>query len=381
MRTLPALALILAATLVQPGYGEGTEAKAERSKLTVLKEQISSLSQQLLQRNNEADKLANQLREQELELAKTNKQIASLDGEVAQLQSDVEALGERKAALEGQRRAQQEMIAKEVKSAYRLGNSEPVRLLLNQEDPQKLARIMKYYHYFAEARRQKLDAFAATLAELATVETDIASKQQTLLANREALVAQAAKLDGEKASRKELLASLTASLSSDKARLANLNKERKGLEDVIARLEQAIHTLGQNNSTPFASMRGKLPWPVAGKLSQSYGSRRTQGMTWSGWVIDASEGAPVQSVHRGRVVFSDYLRGHGLMIIVDHGGGFLSLYAHNQRLLKEDGDWVQAGEKIALAGNTGGLASSALYFEIRHNGKPQDPKSWISARR
>jgi septal ring factor EnvC (AmiA/AmiB activator) len=116
-------------------------------------------------------------------------------------------------------------------------------------------------------------------------------------------------------------------------------------------------------------------------VTQSYGSFRAQSLKWTGWLISASEGSPVTAVHTGRVAFSDYLRGHGLMLIVDHGDGYLSLYAHNRELLKQVGDWVQAGDRIALAGNSGGLTDSALYFEIRHNGRPQDPKAWLGASR
>jgi len=188
-------------------------------------------------------------------------------------------------------------------------------------------------------------------------------------------------LKKEQEQRSAVLATLNAAINSDKAQLGKLQSESKALEEIIARLEHAIHTLGDGSSIPFANLRGKLPWPASGKISHGFGAQRAQSLKWTGWLIDTAEGTPITAVHTGRVVFSDYLRGQGLMVIIDHGAGYLTLYAHNQVILKEIGDWVQAGDRIALAGNSGGLANSALYFEIRHNGRPQDPKSWLSARR
>jgi len=362
-------------------YGAEPDGKEARSQLQTLKERITELGDKLLQRNSEVDNLSAELQKSEQALAETNRRIADLDGEISALQGELSQLAERKTELEKRSLEQKNLIAREVRSAYRQGSSEPVRLLLNQEDPQKLARILTYYRYFAEARREKIDEFTATINELAGVETAIKANQDGILSRRETLVKEAETLSAEQAERSLILASLNEALTSDKAHLDKLNQERKALEQVIARLEQQIQTLANKSSTPFAKLRGKLPWPVMGKIRQGFGSHRAQSMKWTGWLIDAEEGTPVTPVHNGRVVFADYLRGQGMMVIVDHGGGYLSLYAHNQVLLKETGDWVQAGDKIALAGNSGGLSESALYFEIRHNGRPQDPKVWLSAQR
>jgi septal ring factor EnvC (AmiA/AmiB activator) len=381
MKTIRTLLFSTALAIAANGHGVESDDKEARSQLEALKERITELGDKLLQRNSEVDDLSAELQNSEQTLAQTNKRIADLDGEVDTLEEELSLLAERKTELENRSLAQKNLIAREVRSAYRQGSSEPVRLLLNQEDPQKLARILTYYRYFAEARREKIDDFTATLNDLASVETAIKTKQHDLLSRRKALVKEAETLATEQEQRSAILASLNAALSSDKAQLDKLNQERKALEQVIARLEQQIQTLANKSSTPFAKLRGKLPWPVMGKIRQGFGSHRAQSLKWTGWLIAAEEGTPVNPVHNGRVVFADYLRGQGMMVIVDHGGGYLSLYAHNQVLLKETGDWVQAGDKIALAGNSGGLSDSALYFEIRHNGKPQDPKVWLSAQR
>ncbi len=379
---LRVLTLVLLA-LALPGHGQDDSKEAqERSRLQTLKDQISALQQRLLNRNSEADQLAAELEKRELAAAAINKRIAALDGDVEQLLAEVAELGGRRDTLQAQSLEQQAALAREINSAYRLGSSEPVKLLLNQEDPQKMARVLQYYRYFAAARREKIDEFQATIDQLVTVEDAIAARRQELLATRQTLDTQLADLKAEQEQRGAVLASINAALGDDQARLAKLNSERIRLEEVIASLEAAIHDLAPTTANaPFPKLKGKLPWPVAGRVTQSYGSFRAQSLKWTGWLISASEGSPVTAVHTGRVAFSDYLRGHGLMLIVDHGDGYLSLYAHNRELLKQVGDWVQAGDRIALAGNSGGLTDSALYFEIRHNGRPQDPKAWLGASR
>jgi murein hydrolase activator len=350
-----------------------------RSRLEALKAQIVQLKKSLTNRFSEIDNLADQLAEREIAAGKLKARVHKLETDIAALEAEVTKLRNRQAALEKYRAEQQAMIAREVNAAHRLGRSEPIKLLLNQEDPHQMARTLKYYKYLVKARRDKIEQFELTIAELVTVEQDIAIKQQDLLRAKEENAVELAELAAEQEKRRAVITELNKALSDDNARLGKLNQERTQLEDLIARLEQEIHDLGPQAAEPFDKVRGKLPWPVKGSVRQQFGSTRSQDLKWSGWLIQAGEGAPIKAVHNGRVAFSSYLSGHGLLIILDHGDGYLSLYAHNSLLLKEVGDWVQSGDAIAQAGTTGGLTSSALYFEIRHNGKPQDPKRWLRA--
>src|SRR5690606_27841261 len=258
---------------------------------------------------------------------------------------------------------------REVEAAFRLGRAEPLKLLLNQEQPDHLTRTLRYYQYFVAARSAKIADFKATLAELAAVENAIATRQDALATDRGQLDIEKAELAARSEERRQVLAALDRELGSEQARLAEMDSQRRELEAILARLQEAIQDLAAPSSDPFPKLRGKLPWPAAGKVVKGYGAMRAQNLPWKGWLIAADEGAAVTAVHNGRVVFSDYLRGHGLVLIVDHGNNYLSLYAHNQVLLKELGEWVRAGEKIAQVGKSGGLEDSALYFEIRHNGQ------------
>jgi len=334
--------------------------KKEQAKLEALQKEIKVLQISLQERSGERNSLSEELKHHELAVSAINQKISALDTQVAALDRELLRLAEQKKVLEAQRDAQQQHIAREIDAAYRLGRAEPLKLLLNQEDPDHLTRTLKYYRYFIEARSTRIETYRATMAELALVEDSIVDKQQE--------------------QRRAVIEALDQQLGSDQERLAEMTRERKELEAILARLEEAIQDLALPSSDPFPRLRGKLPWPLEGKILKGYGAMRAQNLAWKGWLISSAEGTPIRAVHNGRVVFSDYLRGHGLLLIIDHGDNYLSLYAHNQVLLKEIGEWVRSGDKIAQVGKSGGLEDSALYFEIRHNGQPQDPKNWLSRR-
>ncbi len=371
---------LLIAACGQATADDKAREKAEEAKLRALEKDIQALRQTLQRRDGERRTLADELREQELALAAINGRIASLDIDIARLDDELAALEQQRGELEAQSRAQQQMIARELDAAFRLGRAEPLKLLLNQEEPDHLSRTLKYYRYFVDARSARIDDYRATLGELAEVESSIAGNQMQLAANRGQLENEQVALATGNEERRRLLAELDRQLDSEQARLEELDRQRRELEAILARLQEAIQDLVAPASEPFPTLRGKLPWPAEGRVLKAFGALRAQNLPWTGWLIGADEGAAVNAVHAGRVVFSDYLRGHGLVLIVDHGNNYLSLYAHNQVLLVETGDWVRGGERIALVGKSGGQEDSALYFEIRHNGQPQDPRNWLTRR-
>ena len=354
--------------------------KKEQAKLEALQKEIKVLQISLQERSGERNSLSEELKHLELAVSAINQKISALDTQVAALDRELLRLAEQKKVLEAQRDAQQQHIAREIDAAYRLGRAEPLKLLLNQEDPDHLTRTLKYYRYFIEARSTRIETYRATMAELALVEDSIVDKQQALADRRTELDQEKLALGEKQEQRRAVIEALDQQLGSDQERLAEMTRERKELEAILARLEEAIQDLALPSSDPFPRLRGKLPWPLEGKILKGYGAMRAQNLAWKGWLISSAEGTPIRAVHNGRVVFSDYLRGHGLLLIIDHGDNYLSLYAHNQVLLKEIGEWVRSGDKIAQVGKSGGLEDSALYFEIRHNGQPQDPKNWLSRR-
>lgn len=372
------LALLLA-VLWMP-LAQGDEGEADQARLEALQKEISDLQRRIERRDHKRSALNEELERRERAQAEIGRKMARLEEEAETLEQERRQLERKRRELEQARERQQEQVSRELATAYRLGREEPLKLLLNLEQPDKLMRTLRYYRYFLEARSDKLAEYRATLDELTDVEQAIADNQQRLARNLEELAAQERALEKAQQQRRQLLARLEEELASEQERLAKMNRERAELEEILAALEAEVQDLASPDTEPFPEHKGNLSWPVKGKVLQAFGSRRAANIPWRGWLMAAEEGEGVRSVHGGRVVFADYMRGHGLVLIIDHGDSYLSLYAHNQVLLKEAGDWVRAGEAVARVGRSGGLSDSALYFEIRHNGRPQDPKTWLAAR-
>ena len=353
--------------------------KSQQAELNQLKRSISSLEKELQNQRQEKDDIQQQLELVERQSAKINRKIRLLRKKIADNQKQLENLVHRQQQLEKRIMDQRSAIAEQIRAAYKTGSEEPVKLLLNQENPQRIARIFKYYEYLLEARSQKIQQFKITIdklektiAEINDIKINLANSQNELQADLKVLLKTTKK-------RQQMLNSIESQLLTGEQQLSNLQRQRKELERLIDRVQRAAEKVAPAKDYPsFAASKGKLIWPVKGRLKHSFKSKRGNYLRWEGWLINTQAGTVVQAVHHGRVVFSNYLRGFGLLVIVDHGDGFMSLYAHNQELLRETGDWVQSGEIVSRAGNTGGLNKPALYFEIREKGVPVNPKIWLS---
>jgi septal ring factor EnvC (AmiA/AmiB activator) len=355
--------------------------KQQEQKLDNLKRSISSLEKTLEDRGKERNSLQSELKKVELEASKINSNVRRLRGKINNLEVELKQLSTQERDLQLGIRGQSAAIVEQIAAAYKLGNQEPVKLLLNQEDPQKIARVFKYYDYFLQARSEKIQRYKKDVDELAIIIADIESQKKRLSQSRAELENDKNKLARQASKRKKTLSNLQSSLRTDKKKLNKLKKERGKLEELLAAVERAAAELAPpSNYESFISRKGVLNWPLKGRVAHSFGSRRSGELRWEGWLIGAKAGDEVKAVHQGRVVFSNYLRGFGLLVIVDHSDGYLTLYAHNQELLKDTGDWVQSNEILSRAGDTGGLDKPALYFEIRKDGNPADPKSWLGKR-
>lgn len=353
--------------------------KSDETKLKKIKQDIIQLEKTIKGSGKKQGSLSNELKKNELASANINLKILDLEKTLKNLGRELKTLGGKQKDLEQARVSQQALITQQMASAYRLGNEESIKLLLNQENPETISRTLKYYDYFLRARTEKLTAYRHTLQSLEQVKTSIIDKQTLLFKSRASLKQQQQQLEQQQQQRRSVLAKLKQKITNSRQQLNKLNTERGKLESVLKSLEEGIAKLSlPATDKPFKVRKGKLPWPVSGRLSKYYGSTRTANIRWNGWLLKAKEGTPVKAIHHGRIIFSDYLRGHGLLIIIDHGDGYMSLYAHNQVLLKETGEWVLPNESIAKVGNTGGQDDHALYFEIRHNGKPTNPKRWLA---
>ena len=406
------LLLILLSSLLAPAIAD-QRADTQRQ-LEAARQDVAELKKLLEKLQQEKSGVQQQLKKTETEMGDLENQVKELQRELKGSEQEIQRLDQEKKKLQGARTEQQRLIAIQARAAYQSGRQEYVKLLLNQQNPEKFSRTLTYYDYLSQARLEQLTAFNETLRQLANVEEEITSHQAQLQVQKADLDERHAKLAEARKERQQALSKLNRDVASRDQRLKAREQEQAELGRVLKTIEQTLArqareaeearkralaaqqaeqnrpgrqpsgplvTSGAVYGGPFASARGKLPWPVDGRLVARYGTPRggDARTKWDGVLIGAAAGSQVRAVHGGRVVFADWLRGAGLLVILDHGNGYLSLYGHNQSLLKNAGDVVKAGDPIATVGSSGGQDTSALYFAIRQNGRPSDPAQWCRA--
>lgn len=361
--------------------GATAQQEASQQDLDKLEAAIAKLQRDLGVHRGQHSKLQKQLRKSELAIGEVNASIRNNQALQRSLETELVDLRRRQRQLEADRSNQQALIAAQMRSAYQLGNEKSLKVLLNQEDPARISRAMAYVDYFNRARLAEVEAFTNTIDELQTLEPTIADKVQALEHTGEQLAVEKRELDRQLASRQQTLASLTRTIAGTDAQLQQREEDRKRLETLLSTVEDiSANFAGVDDAQPFSARKGKMGWPAEGRIVNRFGTRRHQGgLQWQGVEIRAAEGENVRAIHHGRVVFADWLGGQGLLIIIDHGDGYLSLYGHNQTLLRETGDWIRSGEPIATVGDSGGRSQPGLYFEIRHKGVARNPGQWCDS--
>lgn len=437
LRALLPLAL---SCLLSPAFAD--ERAQTQQQLEATRKDIAELQNALGKVQAEKAGVQKDLQTTETQIGTLEKQVEALQQQLKKTEGELERLDKEKKKLQSARVEQQRLIAIQARAAYQSGREEYLKLLLNQQNPEKFARTLTYYDYLSKARLEQLRAFNQTLSQLAGVEQDISRQQAQLLAERGNLDSRKHDLEAVRSERQQVLAKINGDLKQRNQALqarqqdqADLNQVLKTIEETLARqareaeearqrallaeqeaqkrrqqealaraeaekargaarsepapVEEAparprqplgpvVSSDGASYGGAFSAARGKLPWPVNGRLLARFGDARGNDARakWDGVLIGASPGTQVRAVHGGRVVFADWLRGAGLLVILDHGNGYLSLYGHNQSLLKHAGDIVKAGEAVSTVGDSGGQESAGLYFAIRQQGRPADPSQW-----
>ena len=372
--------LLLSGTLLfiffSPVYAD--EEQQQRQQLKQLNKESATLKKLLKQFKSERSQLQADLQSAETEIGliqkKTRKTLKELDKE----QSELKKLQNKRQQLVEEKQNQQQLISQQVVAAYQLGRQKKIKVLLNQEQPEKITRALTYADYFHQARNEEIEGYLNIINEINELEPKIQLRTISLSRIKHQLEQEYASLLDSKQTRKASLTQINTSIRNSDQRLAQTNKDRLELERLLKAVEESLANIKiPVNYQPFSNFKGKLEWPVRGKVSQRFGSPRgDSSLRWQGVKIQANEGSQIQSIHHGRVVFADWFKGSGLLVIIDHCDGYMSLYAHNQSIFRETGDWVNAGEIIATVGNSGGQTNASLYFEIRHNGRPTNPNRW-----
>jgi septal ring factor EnvC (AmiA/AmiB activator) len=330
------------------------------------------------------DRLSNyqrQLRDIERDIARHALALKELDSQIRQNQRLLDKLQQQRLRQDEALQRHRQLLGRQLQSAYRMGNQDRLKLLLSQQDPGRVVRLLKYHEYINRARSRQVERLGELIASLTSTRRGIDEKQQAIVELREQTLQRHRDLAGGKQQRSTLMERLAGEIEHKDGQLASLKRDEAGLQRLIAQLQQAMTELARQERLEgrFPRRKGRMAWPVRGSLGARFGKPRGAGMRWDGVFIRAGEGSEVRAVHPGRVAFADWLRGYGLLLIVDHGEGYMSLYGHNQTLYKAVGDAVGGGEAVAQAG-AGTQNGSGIYFGIRHQGKPLDPVKWCKGK-
>ncbi|MCH7673139.1 MAG: peptidoglycan DD-metalloendopeptidase family protein [Proteobacteria bacterium] len=318
------------------------------------------------------------LRDAEKEIAAVSQSAVATGRLLVETESELELLHNSINRLEDEKRQQSVLLAQSIRAAYMAGERSALKLLLNQQDLSRSARLLHYHRLFAESRIEKIESFQNTLDDISTANIELESRLLSFGDQQSELEQKLLALNAARSRREQALSELTASISSRSGELEQLEINRAELEALLKQIAEAMARVQSvANLAPFIDQRGKLPLPADGPVINQFGSRYGEGaLVRQGITIGVAEGTPVQAVHAGRIVFSDWLRGSGLLVIVDHGEGYMSLYGANEALSKAAGDWVNAGEVLATSGSRGDR-SAGVYFEIRYHGAAQNPSIWL----
>lgn len=379
-RTCFALILVMT-TLLQP-VAAANEPEASESRLTELSNAIGRLTDWIKGAESRKNDLEKQLKQSELDLSRLSKEMAELKKQQQQTKEQITKLESQSDAIKLAAENQKAQVIKQIQAAHRMGTTPAAKAILSASDPHHFSRITIYMDYVNNARKEKIATYMASLAEIQKNSAAIAKQNETLKQHESGLLTKQKEQAKLKIKRAETLAKLEKEMGQSVSQLDQLKQDRIKLEAVIETTRKALADIKiPTDDRPFNSLKAKLPWPTQGKVIGAYrGTIGNSSLRANGITIKATQGQPIIAIHHGQIVFSDWLRGFGLMIIVDHGNGFMSLYGHNDTLQKDSGDWVQAGEVIASAGNSGGAQESSLYFEIRKDGAPQNPLRWLQKR-
>lgn len=411
--------ILLALLLACPLVAGANQAERKQSELEALKSRLQTLQKEFQATQSHRREAADELKASELAVSAGVRQLRQLEGERQQTESTLEALRRQMRSVAAHVEAEQKRLAHTLKSTHQRGEGDTLKRLLKGADPNQTARDLRYLAALSRAQQAQVVQLRADMARLAELETQARNKTDTLQRLRTARAAEQEKLLAERRAREAVLQKLSAQIQTQRREIETLKRDERTLTQLVERLnrlmaEQAARAaqkarevrearearkaekapdatrprkpVGVNTATPeafqadqpFSRLKGSLRLPVAGELMNRFGApREGGGVSWKGLFIRAGQGSVVKAIAAGQVVFSDWLRGFGNLIIVDHGEGYMSLYSNNESLYKQVGERVGPGDSIASVGNSGGQPDTGLYFEMRHQSRPVNPMLWV----
>jgi septal ring factor EnvC (AmiA/AmiB activator) len=355
---------------------------ATAKQLEDLRTRLSALQDELNETRGRREAAREEVRELERRIGRLLAESRTTAARQKSLAANLEQLRREAGARERERAEQANRIAAELRAAYAFAREDRLKLALNQNDPARLARLLTYHRYVQAARVERIRAAETRLERIAQLEAEIRDRSRELAELRAAQSERRTSLEQARGGRARLLASLNREVGDRAREIERLKLDRARLERLLAELRPMLPAMPPpEKGARFSALEGRLRLPVRGHIEARFNQPKNAGeLRWRGVFLAAREGEEVHAVARGRVVYADWLRGFGLLLILDHGDGYMTLYGHNQGLYRHVGDWVEAGEVLGLVGSTGDAPQPGLYFELRHHGEPRDPLRWCVAR-
>jgi septal ring factor EnvC (AmiA/AmiB activator) len=380
MRRLLPICLISIAGFMSSALAQDTDlTQIKERELEQVREQISRLKQSMDKRATDRDRITGELQSAEVKISETRIHLKELERQRDFSQKKKAELGAQLEVREAELAEESRQLETQVRAAYTSGEQERMKLLLNQHDPATLGRLMTYYRYLSEFRGENIESVNGHIHELSDLRAKAAVEENRLAGLARAQTAELAELSKSQANRQGLLTSLKARIKEEGSEIDRLAAQEQDLARLITELTSILSDYPITSEEPFSDFKGRLTWPVAGSLRYDFGQpRSTGGLKWNGVVLAAPRGREIRAVYHGRVIFADWLAGMGLLVIVDHGEGYMTLYGYNETTLKSAGDWVAPGDVVATVGDSGGQTNSGLYFEIRQGTRPLNPRTWVS---
>jgi septal ring factor EnvC (AmiA/AmiB activator) len=380
-RTLIAILLFFTAQPVMVNAQNEELTKIKEQELEEVRARINDLKQSMDKSASSRDRITGELQSAEVRISEQRIHLKELERERDYSTRRKQELDQQVARREAELAVEADALAEQVRAAHMSGGQERIKLLLNQRDPATLGRLLQYYEYFNNYRADNIQSVSEHLDELTMLRSQVAAEEARLAALARERYDELTQLNTAQEERQALLVSLQERMANEEREIEQLAAQEKDLARLIDELTSILSDYPIRSESPFSEHKGKLTWPVAGTLLHDFGQPRVSDQVkWNGVVLAAPRGREVRAVYHGRVVFSDWLSGLGLLVIVDHGEGYMTLYGYNETTLKTAGDWVAPGDVIATVGDSGGQARASLYFELRRGTQPLNPRQWVTRR-
>lgn len=375
--------MVLVNVFILPSAYAQSDNRSETKDLAKIKDLIEQTQAQLNKKLADSERLQNELKLAELQIAETATILNQTDNKLSQTRNELAKLQAQKSNIELDIKQQQNALASQVKSAYMAGDYDFAKMIFNQDQAGKFERVLTYYQYLNKARQQQINSFRSLIVTLEDVQKKLDTQETELAVLIKQQSSQSKKLSSQQQKRFAAYAALEKQIRSDQARVSQLQQQENALVAAIEAAELAAQAAREKATAQdielngLTAAKGKLGKPSNGRMQALFGKRRQGQVRWKGVVFDARAGSTVRAVADGIVLYADWLKGFGLVTIVDHGQGYMTVYGRNQALLKNVGDVVLQGQSLSLAGTSGGQSQSGLYFEIRHKGKALNPSQWL----